>query len=70
MTLITEMSITPEQFAEILCDDLDLNPLLFVPAISSAMRQQIEAQTHVDPAVIEEHDSDQRVTIKASFNNP
>lgn len=25
--------ITPEIFAEILCDDLDLNPLTFIPGI-------------------------------------
>lgn len=30
-------------FSEILCDDLDLNPLTFVPAIASAIRQQIES---------------------------
>lgn len=29
-----ESLITPEQFAEILCDDLDLNPINFIPAIS------------------------------------
>ncbi|VDD80638.1 unnamed protein product [Mesocestoides corti] len=39
----TEQLITPEQFAEILCDDLDLNPISFVPAISQAIRQQVAA---------------------------
>jgi len=38
-----EAMITPEQFAEILCDDLDLNPISFVPAIAQAIRQQVEA---------------------------
>ncbi|KAH9376970.1 hypothetical protein HPB48_007990 [Haemaphysalis longicornis] len=38
-----ESQITPEQFAEILCDDLDLPPLSFVPAISQSIRQQIDA---------------------------
>ncbi|VUZ40177.1 unnamed protein product [Hymenolepis diminuta] len=37
----TEQLITPEQFAEILCDDLDLNPISFVPAIAQAIRQQV-----------------------------
>lgn len=36
-----EAMITPEQFAEILCDDLDLNPISFVPAIAQAIRQQV-----------------------------
>lgn len=40
---ITETLITPEQFAEVLCDDLDLNPLLFVPAIAQSIRQQTDA---------------------------
>jgi SWI/SNF-related matrix-associated actin-dependent regulator of chromatin subfamily B protein 1 len=31
------------QFAEVLCDDLDLNPLNFVPAIAAAIQQQLEA---------------------------
>ncbi|KAM7533378.1 hypothetical protein Aperf_G00000123383 [Anoplocephala perfoliata] len=39
----TEQLITPEQFAEILCDDLDLNPISFVPAIAQAIRQQVAA---------------------------
>ena len=29
--------LSPDQFAEVLCDDLDLNPLHFVPAISAAI---------------------------------
>ncbi|XP_016118329.1 SWI/SNF-related matrix-associated actin-dependent regulator of chromatin subfamily B member 1-like, partial [Sinocyclocheilus grahami] len=40
---MNEKLMTPEMFAEILCDDLDLNPLAFVPAIASAIRQQIES---------------------------
>ncbi len=36
----TEQLITPEQYAEILCDDLDLNPIAFVPPIAQAIRQQ------------------------------
>ena len=33
--------LSPDQFAEVLCDDLDLNPLHFVPAIAAAINQQI-----------------------------
>lgn len=48
-------------FAEILCDDLDLNPLAFVPAIASAIRQQIES--YPTDGILEEQ-ADQRVVIK------
>lgn len=53
--------MTPEMFAEILCDDLDLNPLAFVPAIASAIRQQIES--YPTDSILEEQ-ADQRVIIK------
>lgn len=53
--------MTPEMFAEILCDDLDLNPLAFVPAIASAIRQQIES--YPTDSILEEQ-TDQRVIIK------
>jgi SWI/SNF-related matrix-associated actin-dependent regulator of chromatin subfamily B protein 1 len=33
--------LAPEQFAEVLCDDLDLNPVNFVPAIAAAISQQV-----------------------------
>ena len=35
------MLMTPEQFAEVLCDDLDLNPVNFIPAIAAAIKQQV-----------------------------
>jgi SWI/SNF-related matrix-associated actin-dependent regulator of chromatin subfamily B protein 1 len=53
--------VTPEQFAEILCDDLDLNPTPFVPAIAQSIRQQIEAFPTDN---LLEDQSDQRVIIK------
>lgn len=53
--------MTPEMFAEILCDDLDLNPLAFVPAIASAIRQQIDS--YPADGVVDEQ-ADQRVIIK------
>lgn len=58
---LTEKLMTPEMFAEILCDDLDLNPLAFVPAIASAIRQQIES--YPTDSILEDQ-SDQRVIIK------
>lgn len=59
--------ITPEQFAEVLCDDLDLNPLTFVPAIAQAIRQQLEAFPTEPPSIIEEN-CDQRVIIKLNIH--
>ncbi len=56
-----EKLMTPEMFAEILCDDLDLNPLAFVPAIASAIRQQIESYS--TDSILDEQ-TDQRVIIK------
>uniref|UniRef100_A0A672L3J4 SWI/SNF related, matrix associated, actin dependent regulator of chromatin, subfamily b, member 1b n=1 Tax=Sinocyclocheilus grahami TaxID=75366 RepID=A0A672L3J4_SINGR len=57
--------MTPEMFAEILCDDLDLNPLAFVPAIASAIRQQIES--YPTDSILDEQ-TDQRngflITVK------
>uniref|UniRef100_A0A672J2K4 SWI/SNF-related matrix-associated actin-dependent regulator of chromatin subfamily B member 1 n=1 Tax=Salarias fasciatus TaxID=181472 RepID=A0A672J2K4_SALFA len=57
--------MTPEMFAEILCDDLDLNPLAFVPAIASAIRQQIES--YPTDSILEEQ-ADQRVIIKLNIH--
>lgn len=62
---LTESLITPEQFAEVLCDDLDLNPLTFVPAIAQAIRQQIEA---FPQETILEDQCDQRVIIKLNIH--
>ncbi|XP_076044321.1 SWI/SNF related, matrix associated, actin dependent regulator of chromatin, subfamily b, member 1 isoform X2 [Oratosquilla oratoria] len=61
----SETLITPEQFAELLCDDLDLNPLMFVPAISMAIRQQLDQY----PAhnIISDH-TDTRVVIKLNVH--
>ena len=59
--------MTPEMFSEILCDDLDLNPLTFVPAIASAIRQQIES--YPTDSILEDQ-SDQRVIIKVGNSCP
>lgn len=59
--------ISPEQFAEVLCDDLDLNPLTFVPAIAQAIRQQLDAFPSEPPSIIEEN-CDQRVIIKLNIH--
>ncbi|KAG0078790.1 hypothetical protein BGZ90_004366 [Linnemannia elongata] len=38
---VNEQLMTPESFAEILCDDLDLSTAKFVPEIAQAIRNQI-----------------------------
>lgn len=63
----SEKLMTPEMFAEILCDDLDLNPLAFVPAVASAIRQQIES--YPMDSILEEQ-ADQRVIIKVGPSEP
>ncbi|XP_029366854.1 SWI/SNF-related matrix-associated actin-dependent regulator of chromatin subfamily B member 1 [Echeneis naucrates] len=62
---MNEKLMTPEMFAEILCDDLDLNPLAFVPAIASAIRQQIES--YPTDSILEDQ-TDQRVIIKLNIH--
>ena len=63
----SETLITPEQFAELLCDDLELPSGPFVPAISSSIRQQCE-QFSTD--MIPEDEEDRRVIIKVGeYNN-
>ncbi|KAL7053555.1 hypothetical protein AAHC03_026410 [Spirometra sp. Aus1] len=60
-----EQMITPEQFAEILCDDLDLNPISFVPAIAQAIRQQVEAHS-VENILVGQTDT--RVIIRLNIH--
>lgn len=60
--------ITPEQFAEVLCDDLDLNPITFVPAIAQCIRQQLDSFPAEGEALIEGQ-TDQRVIIKVRISS-
>lgn len=62
-----EALISPEIFAEVLCDDLDLNPSAFVPAISQAIRQQLDAFPAESACLIEDQ-FDQRVIIKLNIH--
>ena len=48
-----------------MCDDLDLNPITFVPAIAQCIRQQLDSFPPDGEAIIE-GSSDQRVIIKVS----
>lgn len=60
---VVETLISPEVFAEVLCDDLDLPAASFVPAVVQAIRQQIK-QFDTDSEILLDQQTDQRVTIK------
>jgi SWI/SNF-related matrix-associated actin-dependent regulator of chromatin subfamily B protein 1 len=60
-----EKLIQPEQFAEMMCDDLDIPPHLFVPAIAGAIRQECEQFSGDEVACDEE---DRRVIIKLNIH--
>ncbi|XP_037092692.1 SWI/SNF-related matrix-associated actin-dependent regulator of chromatin subfamily B member 1-like [Pollicipes pollicipes] len=60
-----ETLITPEQFAEVLCDDLDLNPMVFVLAVAQSIRHQLDTYP---TETISEEASDQRVVIKLNIH--
>ena len=60
--------MSPEQFADILCDDLDLNPVTFTPAIAQAVRQQIDAYP-ADNLLEGQHDQRVIVKVLACFIN-
>ncbi|XP_033627739.1 SWI/SNF-related matrix-associated actin-dependent regulator of chromatin subfamily B member 1-A-like [Asterias rubens] len=61
-----ETLITPEMFAEILCEDLDLPPVNFVQSIAQAIRTQIDAFP-ADTSILEDQ-SDQRVILKLNIH--
>lgn len=63
---LLETLISPEVFAEVLCDDLDLPPASFVPAVVQAIRQQIK-QFDTDSEITLDKQSDQRVIIKVWY---
>ncbi|TRY77899.1 hypothetical protein TCAL_08110 [Tigriopus californicus] len=62
-----ETLITPEMFAEVICDDLDLNPINFVPAIAAAVQQQLDSFPTDTENLLKEQ-ADQRVIIKLNIH--
>jgi len=62
-----EAMLFPEQLAEVLCDDLDLNPSNFVPAIAAAIQQQVESFPSESDNLLKEQ-QDQRVVIKLNIH--
>ena len=57
--------LTPEQFAEVLCDDLELPPGSFAGPIAQSIRQQCE-QFSTD--MIPEDEEDRRVVVKVKLS--
>ena len=53
--------ISPEQFAELLCDDLELPSSSFMPAVAHSIRQQLEQYNH---EMIPQDEEDRRVIVK------
>lgn len=68
LLLFSETLITPETFAEVLCDDLDLPPASFVTAIAQAIRQQSK-QFDVEPEIVLNEQKDQRIIIKVHIDS-
>jgi len=62
-----ETMLAAEQFAEVLCDDLDLNPLNFVPAIAREIQQQVESFPSESDNLLKEQ-KDQRVVLKLNIH--
>ena len=62
-----EAMITPEQFADVLCDDLDLPSSSFSAAIASSIRQQCE---QFSGDMIPDDEEDRRVIIKVCMVRP
>ena len=61
--------MSPEQYAEVICDDLDLNPVNFVPAIAAAIQQQLDGTQSNDFAEnLLKEQTDQRVIIKLNIH--
>lgn len=60
-----EVAIRCEEFAEVLCDDLEIPAQAFVPAIAQSIRQQIEA---FPTESLLDQQTDQRVLIKLNIH--
>lgn len=60
-----EMMLTPEQFAEVLCDDLDLPSGSFAGPIAQSIRQQCDQFSN---EMIPEDEEDRRVVVKLNIH--
>jgi chromatin structure-remodeling complex subunit SFH1 len=62
-----EELVTPDQFANIMCLDLDIPPQVFAPQISSAIRTQIEEYAPVAEIQIPE-ETEMRVIVNIQLH--
>ena len=62
-----EELVTPDQFANIMCLDLDIPPQVFAPQISSAIRTQIEEYAPVAEIQIPE-ETEMRVIVSLQLH--
>ena len=65
--LLAEELVTPDQFANIMCLDLDIPPQVFAPQISSAIRTQIEEYAPVAEIQIPE-ETEMRVIVSLQLH--
>jgi chromatin structure-remodeling complex subunit SFH1 len=65
--LTTEELVTPDQFAQIMCLDLDIPPQIYAPQISSAIRTQIEEYAPVAEIQIPE-ETELRVKVNIQLH--
>jgi chromatin structure-remodeling complex subunit SFH1 len=65
--LLTEELVTPDQFAHIMCLDLDIPPQVFASQISSAIRTQIEEYAPVAEIQIPE-ETEMRVVVSLQLH--
>ena len=65
--LWAEELVTPDQFANIMCLDLDIPPQVFAPQISSAIRTQIEEYAPVAEIQIPE-ETEMRVIVSLQLH--
>lgn len=65
---VNEQLMTPEKFAEILCEDLDLNQAKFVPEIAQSLRNQIAEFEPIAEVQVPTEGS--RVVIQVTFVGP
>jgi chromatin structure-remodeling complex subunit SFH1 len=64
---LVEELVTPDQFANIMCLDLDIPPLVFAPQISTAIRTQIEEYAPVAEIQIPE-ETEMRVIVSLQLH--
>jgi len=62
-----EKVITPEMFGEMLCDDLELDPQIFVSQIANQIKQQIEQFPTSEAREVLGESNDKRVLIKLNI---